>query len=583
MGTYEPRPTLSLQGVLDVFEHSRLRPHCTMGNSASHAHYDRHRRRDYGAEDSADPLSPYRPPPMRKQKSLDLPDLASLALSAPGKGHPTTRSAAIAIPNSDTPTERPLNKLMSAELLETTVVRPMRPDYMRRPSQSHYQQVLEEREEKQRSAESSRAPSPRAQSRVPAPVPPSVKMPPMTPLQKAEPVVHSTIPMGLGTKAALPVLASEPSAGSLAVPADELTPTTITWHGGGKTVLLARAGDDKWQGRTIMDQDPDAPEVFHTTIYLSVGTHHIRFLVDDQWRVADDLPTTVDDQGSLANYVDILSATPEPPLISVMPTPLPLLPAEVPVKRHENGYSFWSTAGSSTDYDGNENPYEVALVNGESHYRSKSKWTSEIPQELVEAAHEEEIYLQSQTHMNHSHNGRVIVDGFIPAPSIPPAPGLPRHLDKLILNYRAVNPYHAPSGSPSRGTGRVGRSERPSRSERSSHRDWQNMRMSRAEIDEDEVPVPEIPITTASGTDVSAALGMDGPRWTGREGRQSSTKVGSGHIDAPLADDSSVLPVPSHVVIHHLSTSAIKNGVLAVATTTRYRKKYLTTVYYKPT
>ncbi len=68
----------------------------------------------------------------------------------------------------------------------------------------------------------------------------------------------------------------------------------------------------------------------------------------------------------------------------------------------------------------------------------------------------------------------------------------------------------------------------------------------------------------------------------------------------PLTDDASVLPVPSHVVLHHLCTSAIRNGVLAVANTIRYRGKarrvdffwslsllitiqYLTTAYYKPT
>ena len=67
-----------------------------------------------------------------------------------------------------------------------------------------------------------------------------------------------------------------------------------------------------------------------------------------------------------------------------------------------------------------------------------------------------------------------------------------------------------------------------------------------------------------------------------------------------LADDASVLPVPSHVVLHHLSTSAIRNGVLAVGNTTRYKKKvrsspgldahptliilqFITTIYYKPT
>ncbi|KAF8173433.1 hypothetical protein BJ912DRAFT_991972 [Pholiota molesta] len=41
----------------------------------------------------------------------------------------------------------------------------------------------------------------------------------------------------------------------------------------------------------------------------------------------------------------------------------------------------------------------------------------------------------------------------------------------------------------------------------------------------------------------------------------------------PLTDDNSVLPVPSHVVLHHLCTSAIRNGVLAVANTTRGRRR----------
>jgi hypothetical protein len=47
-----------------------------------------------------------------------------------------------------------------------------------------------------------------------------------------------------------------------------------------------------------------------------------------------------------------------------------------------------------------------------------------------------------------------------------------------------------------------------------------------------------------------------------------------------LTDDASVLPVPSHVVLHHLCTSAIKNGVLAVANTTRYRKKVGVLVFW---
>ncbi|KAL2162782.1 hypothetical protein VTH06DRAFT_6618 [Thermothelomyces fergusii] len=48
-------------------------------------------------------------------------------------------------------------------------------------------------------------------------------------------------------------------------------------------------------------------------------------------------------------------------------------------------------------------------------------------------------------------------------------------------------------------------------------------------------------------------------------------------------DDNSVLTQPNHTVLNHLATSSIKNNVLAVSATTRYKSKYVTTIMYKPT
>lgn len=87
-----------------------------------------------------------------------------------------------------------------------------------------------------------------------------------------------------------------------------------------------------------------------------------------------------------------------------------------------------------------------------------------------------------------------------------------------------------------------------------------------------------IPVATASGTNLTAAMK------TGDHSRApKSPAPKAGEPMAPVMDDTSVLPVPSHAVLHHLSTSSIRNGVLGVGTTTRYRDKYLTTIYYKPT
>lgn len=67
----------------------------------------------------------------------------------------------------------------------------------------------------------------------------------------------------------------------------------------------------------------------------------------------------------------------------------------------------------------------------------------------------------------------------------------------------------------------------------------------------------------------------------------------------PMKDDNSVLTMPNHTVLNHLATSSIKNNVLAVSATTRYKRKvsfdlsytpnitnynlqYVTTIMYKP-
>lgn len=51
----------------------------------------------------------------------------------------------------------------------------------------------------------------------------------------------------------------------------------------------------------------------------------------------------------------------------------------------------------------------------------------------------------------------------------------------------------------------------------------------------------------------------------------------------PMKDDASVLIMPNHTVLNHLATSSIKQEVLATSATTRYKKKYVTTIMYRPT
>lgn len=45
------------------------------------------------------------------------------------------------------------------------------------------------------------------------------------------------------------------------------------------------------------------------------------------------------------------------------------------------------------------------------------------------------------------------------------------------------------------------------------------------------------------------------------------------NLSVLMKDDNSVLNMPNHTVLNHLATSSIKNNVLAVSATTRYRNK----------
>ncbi|KAL7986743.1 hypothetical protein Chor_013026 [Crotalus horridus] len=45
---------------------------------------------------------------------------------------------------------------------------------------------------------------------------------------------------------------------------------------------------------------------------------------------------------------------------------------------------------------------------------------------------------------------------------------------------------------------------------------------------------------------------------------------------------SALLPEPNHVMLNHLYALSIKDGVMVLSATHRYKKKYVTTLLYKP-
>jgi len=50
----------------------------------------------------------------------------------------------------------------------------------------------------------------------------------------------------------------------------------------------------------------------------------------------------------------------------------------------------------------------------------------------------------------------------------------------------------------------------------------------------------------------------------------------------PQLQDTASLPVPQHVALNHLYCTAIKDNMMVLGITQRYKTKFVTTVYYSP-
>ena len=52
------------------------------------------------------------------------------------------------------------------------------------------------------------------------------------------------------------------------------------------------------------------------------------------------------------------------------------------------------------------------------------------------------------------------------------------------------------------------------------------------------------------------------------------------HTQVTGSADPLALPVPQHVALNHLYCTAIKDGIMVLGATQRYKEKYQTTVFY---
>lgn len=79
-------------------------------------------------------------------------------------------------------------------------------------------------------------------------------------------------------------------------------PVDITWVQGGEKVYVTGLFTD-WRKMIGLVRQPDGK--FMVTLGLPVGTHRFRFVVDNELRYLDYLPTATDQMGNFVNYIEV--------------------------------------------------------------------------------------------------------------------------------------------------------------------------------------------------------------------------------------------------------------------------------------
>lgn len=278
---------------------------------------------------------------------------------------------------------------------------------------------------------------------------------------------------------------------SASPPKPVLHPVEIQWIQGGTKVYVTGL----FTGWTKMiKMKPIDEKLFSIRLNLPVGTHRFRFVVDNELRFLDYLPTATDLRGNFVNYIEILQPSPSPPpsrlesermMLELTPEQRAKLQLRIP-KTNAQDLRLGLTQDDDDMGGGYSRFHEKSMLNNAKAIAGKAdrSYTSSIPAIFVDPQAMERYYLTVDQQSRGSGSQ------WLTPPLLPP------HLDHVILNNQQ---NHSDAGS----------------------------------FNKD---------TNSGGS----------------------------------------LPIPNHVVLNHLATTSIRHNTLAVATTVRYKRKYLTQILYCP-
>ncbi|EGW32555.1 uncharacterized protein SPAPADRAFT_67155 [Spathaspora passalidarum NRRL Y-27907] len=310
-----------------------------------------------------------------------------------------------------------------------------------------------------------------------------------------------------------------------------------------------------WRDVIKLSPSPKHDNEYVTNINLPLGVHKLLYIINNEYRVSDQLPTATDQEGIFFNWFEVIDDT--------------------HLFNHSSNQP--NHVGASTDYDANiiagKSEVERIKEKSNSFLQRLSKENSNV--EHVEHAEQEEqdhdqdheqhyVYPNSYDmpyDMSTSSTSLFKQDSRISQPQLEYSSEIPEmfvnydYFKQKAPDYELAEPPHLPPH-------------------------LNNVLLNKMQPQGH--PPPLTP--THSSSLIPQPTYMQPSNST-----MSTTSAGSFHNRPPLrrADSSYYASskessIPNHVILNHLMTTSIRNDVLTVACITRYSGKFVTQIMYSP-
>lgn len=360
----------------------------------------------------------------------------------------------------------------------------------------------------------------------------------------------------------------------------QLIPVEIKWVNANKENIqkIAIIGSfTNWRDMIRLRESKEYANEFTVTVKLPLGVHKFLYVINNEYRISDQLPTATDQEGIFFNWFEVLDAAhlfnhsqsqPERTEASTnydanIITPLGNVYQAgryevdrinrkstsflASVSKQESGTEFShveymdednnaqndprssENAKAQDSHHGFKSPVGISDPGGYTPFHGLTSSSSLLAQKKKPLEYSSEIPSMFVNYDYFKQKG--------PSYELPEPPQLPAHLNNVLLN-KLLNPNNNHSSA----------------------------------------SIPPAPTDTFSGITGNAPPG------------QSSSALTGGHRPALRRADSSYyasnsndyLAIPNHVILNHLMTTSIRNEVLTVACITRYLGKFVTQIMHSP-